>query len=75
MNGIKDEYAGRIDVLQVNVLQPDNAPILKKYGFNTTPEVYLVDSSGKVIAFWDEIDNEADFKEQLDALLVKEQIP
>jgi hypothetical protein len=62
VNGIKKEYAGRMDVLQVNVLQPDNAPILKKYSFGTTPEVYLVDASGKVLGFWDEIDNEADFK-------------
>jgi hypothetical protein len=75
VNGIKKEYAERIDVLQVNVLQADNAPILKEYGFSTTPEVYLVDGSGKVLGFWDEIDNEADFKQQLDALLIKESIP
>ena len=53
MRGVQKEYAGRIDVVRVNVLDEQNGPVMDQFGFNTTPEFYLLDVSGKIAAFWD----------------------
>ena len=69
MNGLKKEYGQRITFLQVNVLNPDNAPIMKQYGFGSTPEIYLVDGEDKVIGYWDEIESAADLRQRFDEVL------
>ncbi|MCU0508965.1 MAG: hypothetical protein MUC34_11310 [Anaerolineae bacterium] len=45
--------AGKIDVVRVNILDEQNGPLLAQFGFNTTPEFYLLDRSGEIVAFWD----------------------
>jgi hypothetical protein len=54
VNGLEKQYAGRIDFQRVNVLDEANTPIMKHFGFSATPELYLIDGQGKVLAFWDQ---------------------
>lgn len=53
MREVQKEYAGRIDVVRVNVLDDKSGPLMTRFGFNTTPEFYLLDRSGKIAVFWD----------------------
>ena len=53
MRGVQKEYAGRIDVVRVNVLDEKNEGVMAEFGFNTTPEFYLLNSTGRIVAFWD----------------------
>ena len=53
MRGVQKEYAGRIDVTRVNVLDEKNAQVMADFGFNTTPEFYLLNRAGEIVAFWD----------------------
>lgn len=53
MRGVQKEYVGRIDVVRVNILDEQNEPLITQFGFSTTPEFYLLDRSGKIVAFWD----------------------
>jgi thioredoxin-like negative regulator of GroEL len=53
VRGVQKEYAGKIDVVRVNILDEQNGPLLAQFGFNTTPEFYLLDRSGEIVAFWD----------------------
>lgn len=54
MRGLEREYAGRIEFVRVNVLDADNFPLMKQFGFSATPELYLVDGAGKILRFWNE---------------------
>ena len=54
MRGLEKEYAGRIRFVRVNILQPENEPLLEKFGFFTTPEFYLLDGQGKILGFWND---------------------
>lgn len=54
MRGLEKEYAGRIGFVRVNVLDDDNAGLMKQFSFSAAPELYLVDAAGKVLAFWNE---------------------
>ncbi len=54
MRGLAKEYGGRVEFVRVNVLDDDNAPLLKQFAFSTTPELYLVDGGGRVLAFWND---------------------
>lgn len=65
MRGLEQEYAGRIEFVRVNVLNNDNAEVMKQFGFSASPELYLVDGAGKVLKFW----NEAVDADQLRAAL------
>lgn len=53
MRGVQKEYVGRIDVVRVNILDEASEPLMAQFGFNITPEFYLLDRSGKIVAFWD----------------------
>ena len=52
MRGVQQEYAGRIDVTRVNILNGENAALLKEFAFGATPEFYLVDQNGEIVGFW-----------------------
>jgi thioredoxin-like negative regulator of GroEL len=54
VNGLEKQYAGRVDFQRVNVLDEQNAALMKQFGFSATPEIYLLDRQDKVLAFWDQ---------------------
>ena len=69
MRGLEKEFRGRINFTYVNILKPENEPYLEEFGFGTTPELYLVDSDGKVVGFWDEVASADDFRAVFEAML------
>jgi thiol-disulfide isomerase/thioredoxin len=52
--GLEKEYGDRITFVRVNILDSNNEPLMKQFGFSATPELYLVDEQGRIIAFWDD---------------------
>lgn len=69
VNGLEGQYRGRISFVRINILNPKNAGIMEQYGFSATPELYLVNASGKVVGFWDEVNSREDFQHALDAAM------
>lgn len=69
MHGLEKQYAGRIKFIRVNILQPQNKALMEKFGFSATPEFYLVDRSGQILGFWDEIDSDESLAEAFDKAL------
>ncbi|HSF80268.1 MAG TPA: hypothetical protein VLA49_03485 [Anaerolineales bacterium] len=54
MRGLEKEYSGQIEFVHANILNPETESLQEQYGFSTTPEFYLVDAQGEIIAFWDD---------------------
>lgn len=71
MYGLEKEYAGRIKFVRANIHNKDTFALQKKYGFTATPEFFLVNGDGIIVARWDEITNLADFIRQIDPFLEK----
>lgn len=71
MNGLEGEYRGRVSFVHINILNRKNTAIMEQYGFSSTPELYLVNTRGKVVAFWDEVDSKEGFRQALDAAIGK----
>lgn len=69
MNGLKREYSGRVTFVQVNILNPNNAALMKEYSFSTSPEIYLVAPGGQVLGFWDELTSPDDLRAAIEAAL------
>lgn len=53
MRGLEREYGERIEFVHVNVLDAGSAPLMRQFGFSSTPELYLLDASGRIVRFWD----------------------
>jgi len=69
--GLEKEYGSRIHFVRVNILIKDNQPLMEQYGFSTTPEIYLVDGSGKILAVWDDTLTEESMRQAFDAALAQ----
>ena len=69
MHGLEKEYGEQINFVRVNILRKESQALMEQYGFNTTPEFYLVDVQGKIIGFFDDSATEEDFREAFDAAL------
>jgi hypothetical protein len=54
VHGLEKEYSSRIAFQRVNILNPENAPLMEQFGFSATPEFYLVDYQGTILGAWDE---------------------
>jgi hypothetical protein len=54
VHGLEKEYGDRIEFVRVNILHPESAALMERFSFSATPEFYLVDGSGKIIAVWDD---------------------
>ena len=54
VHGLEKEYGDRIAFFRINILNPENEALLEKFGFSTTPELYLLDAQDQVIGFWHE---------------------
>jgi hypothetical protein len=71
VHGLEKEYGDRIVFTRVNILNPENRPLIEQYSFSTTPELYLVDGSGSILGFWDETVTEQDLRLAFDAALTQ----
>jgi hypothetical protein len=71
VNGLEKEYSSRVTFTRVNVLNPKNQPVMDQYGFETAPQLLLVDVHGKVLGAWDNGVTFADLKQAFDSALSK----
>jgi hypothetical protein len=70
VNGLEKEYGNRIKFVRVNILDPNNEPLIKQFGLSATPELYLVDDQGRTIAFWDDVIVADELRQVFDKALV-----
>jgi thiol-disulfide isomerase/thioredoxin len=68
VNGLKKEYGDRISFVRVNIHKPESRPLMEKYGFTSTPELYLVED-GKVIGAWDDLVTTAELRQAFNKAL------
>ena len=54
VNGLMKKYVDRIRFVRLNIHDKTTFKLQKQFGFNTTPEFYLVDPAGRVERQWDE---------------------
>lgn len=69
MSGLEREYRGRLSVKRINIHAPDTRAIQQQYGFTATPEFFLVNPEGAILAHWDGDIKLADLRPTLDRLL------
>lgn len=72
MRGLEKEYAGRIEFIRLNILNPETEPLQEQYGFSATPEFYLLDPQGEVVGFWDDSVEVDDLRLAFDQALGKQ---
>lgn len=70
VHGLEKAYGDRISFVRANILLAENEPLMEQYGFSATPEFYLVDGSGRVIAVWDDTLTAAALREAFDKALL-----
>jgi thioredoxin-like negative regulator of GroEL len=69
VDGLYRQYKGRVGLKRVNILNPASKAMMERFMFSTTPEIYLVDSSGRVLAQWDELMRAEEVAAAIDAAL------
>lgn len=47
VDGIEQEHAGRLEVIRINVLEPEVQPVLEAYDFQLTPTFVFVGPEGE----------------------------
>jgi zona occludens toxin (predicted ATPase) len=69
VHGLEREFGDRIIFVRVNILHPENEPLMEQFSFSATPEFYLVDETGRIIGFWDDSVTENDLRQAFDIAL------
>jgi hypothetical protein len=69
VNGLQKEYAGRVEIVKLNVSDPRTAEAKAKYGFRAQPYFVLLDWEGEVVNTWQGYTDKAFFDEQFGAVL------
>jgi hypothetical protein len=69
VHGLEKAYGERIAFVRVNILHPENAPLMEQFSFSATPEFYLVGEQGQIIGAWDETVEEAELQQAFDQAL------
>jgi hypothetical protein len=69
VNGLEKVYGERIDFVRANIHDPKSRALMDLYSFSATPEFYLVDPRGRIIAFWNDVVPEAELRQAFDAAL------
>lgn len=69
VHGLEKAYGGRITFVRVNILHPENAPLMDQFSFSATPEFYLVNEQGEIIGAWDDWVEEEDLRRAFEQAL------
>jgi hypothetical protein len=75
VHGLEKEYAGRIEFIRVNILNERSRPLMERFSFSLTPELYLVDERGRVIGFWDTVEEADVLRQAFDRALEQQTSP
>lgn len=54
VHGLERKYGDRITFVRLNIHNPATFPLQEQLGFSVTPEFFLLDASGAILAHWDE---------------------
>jgi hypothetical protein len=54
VHGLERKYGDRIDFLRLSIHNPATFALQKQLGFTVTPEFFLLDANGAVLAHWDD---------------------
>lgn len=49
VHGLEKEFAGRVDFLYLNIADPMNREAMRRYGFVSTPHIFLLRADGTPI--------------------------
>lgn len=69
VHGLNREYEGRIEFVRSNIHTQNSIELQEKYGFTATPEFFLVDGEGNILAHWDDGITLANMREAFDHIL------
>jgi hypothetical protein len=75
VHGLEKEYAGRIEFIRVNILNERSRPLMERFSFSLTPELYLVDENGRVLEFWDDVQGADELRQAFDRALKQQASP
>jgi len=54
VHGLERKYGDHITFVRLSIHNPDTFSLQEQLGFTVTPEFFLLDASGAVLAHWDE---------------------
>lgn len=54
VNGLEQEYNGRILFVRANIHNQATIALQEKLGFTATPEFFLLDEQGNILEHWDD---------------------
>jgi len=70
VRGLEKIYGARLQVQLVNIHNKSTLALQQEFGFTATPEFFLLDSTGKIRAHWDE-GNITTFKQAIDKIMAE----
>jgi hypothetical protein len=54
VHGLEEKFSGQITFTRANIHNKDTFELQERLGFSVTPEFFLLDADGVVLAHWDE---------------------
>ena len=75
MDGLQKVYAGQVRFTRVNILDHTSQSLMEKFGFSTSPEIYLTDHQGQILANWDDFVSSSELSAAIDRALKKRSGP
>jgi hypothetical protein len=69
VSGLKKEYAGRIEIVMLNISDSRTAEAMAMYDFRAEPYIVLLDREGEVVNMWQGYTQKAFFDEQFGSVL------
>ena len=53
MYALEADYADQIEILQINIDEPESAELMQQYGYRSgTPHLILYDGNGELVRQW-----------------------
>lgn len=49
MNGVEQQWKGRVTVIRARIDEPANVPLLQSYPYHAIPALRFIDRTGKVV--------------------------
>ena len=68
VNGLQQEYDGRVTFTLVDIDDPNSKELKQKYGFRAQPYFVLLDGDGNVVKTWFGLVPVEEFRSAFDAL-------
>lgn len=63
VHGLEAEYWGKIDFVYIDIDNPNNQDVLKRYGFTAQPLFILIDPDGNEVKRWFGFTSDGDLRQ------------